>query len=205
VMVSPVTFKVRWNPNATGPAPEPAPGELPDDVDPRQMSLFGAGWTACSMKYLAEAGAHSVTFYETTGWGGVMETAGGAPLPEKFRSFPGGVFPVYHVFAGMGAFTKGEVLVSRSSAPLAVDGLVMRQGRALRVILVNFTDQAQTVTIKGMGPYAALKSMDENNVEHAMREPGDFGAQTVKTARSGPEGLEVEIQPFAVMRIDGAV
>ena len=74
IVVTPVTLLARFNPNATGPEPEPAPGELPSQVDIRQMSLFGAGWTLGSIKYLSESGASSVTYYETTGWRGVMET-----------------------------------------------------------------------------------------------------------------------------------
>ena len=45
IAVTPVTLLARFNPNATGPEPEPAPGGLPTQVDIRQMSLFGAGWT----------------------------------------------------------------------------------------------------------------------------------------------------------------
>src|SRR5687768_14979614 len=45
VIVSPVTLRPRFNPDATGPDPEPPAGELPAQVDVRQMSLFGAGWT----------------------------------------------------------------------------------------------------------------------------------------------------------------
>ena len=43
IAVTPVTLLARFNPNATGPEPEPPPGELPTQVDVRQMSLFGAG------------------------------------------------------------------------------------------------------------------------------------------------------------------
>ena len=53
----------------------------------------------------AESGVSSATYYETTGWRGVMETAQGSPLPELFPSLPGGVFPLYHVFADL---TEGE-------------------------------------------------------------------------------------------------
>ncbi|MCI0410349.1 MAG: hypothetical protein L0191_17605, partial [Acidobacteria bacterium] len=42
VSVSTVTLKPRFNPNATGPQAPPPPGELPPQVDVRQMSLFGA-------------------------------------------------------------------------------------------------------------------------------------------------------------------
>ena len=44
-----VTLRPRFNPNATGPEPEPRPGELPSQVDVRQMSLLGAT-TAASIR-----------------------------------------------------------------------------------------------------------------------------------------------------------
>ncbi|MEZ4678122.1 MAG: hypothetical protein R2932_28290 [Caldilineaceae bacterium] len=111
LVVSPVTLQPRFNPNATGPEPAPAHGELPPQVDPRQISLFGASWTLGSIKYLAESGAvDSITYYETTGWRGVMERAAGSPLPEKFSSMPGAVFPLYHVLADVGEFAGGEVV-----------------------------------------------------------------------------------------------
>ena len=47
------------------------------------MSLFGAGWTAGSLKYLAEGGAHSLTYYETTGPDGRV-LAGEQAAPEIF-------------------------------------------------------------------------------------------------------------------------
>jgi hypothetical protein len=67
IAVSPVTLKMRFNPNATGPEPEPGPGELPSQVDVRQMSLFGAGWTLGSLKYLGEIGPQTITYDENTG------------------------------------------------------------------------------------------------------------------------------------------
>ncbi|MCI0628048.1 MAG: hypothetical protein L0387_41410 [Acidobacteria bacterium] len=49
-------------------------------VDARQMPLFGAGWTAGSVKHLAEAGASLVTHCDTSAWRGVMETEKGSRL-----------------------------------------------------------------------------------------------------------------------------
>ena len=46
VVVSPVTLKARFNVVATGPIPPVPRGELPPQVDARQMSLFAAAWTA---------------------------------------------------------------------------------------------------------------------------------------------------------------
>ena len=80
-VVSPITLKPRFNAYATGPAPQRPPEALPPEVDARQLSLFGAGWTLGSLRAVVSSGALSVTYYETTGWRGVMEQAGGSPLP----------------------------------------------------------------------------------------------------------------------------
>ena len=107
VMVSPITLKPRRNPYAS-PASSSGQnqplGELPPQVDARQASLFTAAWTVGSLRALALGGAQSLTYYETTGWRGVMETASGSPMPELFHSIPGSVFPVYHVFAALAGF-----------------------------------------------------------------------------------------------------
>ena len=115
VYVSPLTLKMRHNPYATAAEPPTPPGQLPPQVDPRQMSLFGAGWTLGSIKYLAAAGAASATYFETTGWRGVMESAAGSPAPARFPSLPGAVFPLYHILADAGEFAGGDVIPSRSS------------------------------------------------------------------------------------------
>src|SRR2546421_1852947 len=78
LVVSPITLKRRYNAHATVAEAEQAPDELPDAIDLRQMSLFGAVWTAGSIKYLAESGAASLTYYETAGWRGLMERETGS-------------------------------------------------------------------------------------------------------------------------------
>ena len=127
--VTPITLRKRVNPYATGPAPPVPPGELPPPVDPRQMSLFGAGWTLGGLKYLAESGVASVTFYETTGWLGVMEREAGCPLPDKFPSRPGMVFPLFHVLADANEFAGGRRAAGACRPTrCAFDGLALRRG-----------------------------------------------------------------------------
>ena len=64
IAVTPVTLQMRFNPNATAPEAELESSQLPSQVDVRQMSLFGAGWTVGSLKYLCESETHSLTYYE---------------------------------------------------------------------------------------------------------------------------------------------
>jgi len=74
-------------------------------------------------------GASAVTYFETTGWRGLMEVEAGSLLPEKFHSIPGAVFPVYHILAEVADFTAGaEVLAADSADALKVQGLALRSG-----------------------------------------------------------------------------
>jgi hypothetical protein len=127
VIVSPVTLKPRYNPAAAGTPSKSPPRILPPQVDPRQASLFGADWTLGSIKYLSEGGAESVTYYETTGWLGVMEQEVPITTFAQFPSKQREVFPMFHVLADTGEFRDGEVLRTQTDDALRVDGLALRQ------------------------------------------------------------------------------
>lgn len=200
--VTPVTLKMRFNPNATGPEPEPEPGELPAPVDERQMSLFGAGWTAGSLKYLAESEAQSLTYYETTGWRGVMETEAGSPVPDKFQSLPGAVFPLYHVLADVGEFAGGEIVPTRSSQPLRVDGLALRQEGWLRILIANLSAEPQQVTVQNLGQQVRLRTLDETNAQAAMQNPEEFRAQAGEWVQTSAGSLLLRLRPYAVARLE---
>jgi hypothetical protein len=202
VMVSQATLKMRFNAYATGPQPPTPPGELPPQVDVRQMSLLGAGWTAGSIKYMAESGAYSVTYYETTGWRGVMEREAGSPLPDKFHSFPGSVFPLYHVLADVGEFMGGEVLPTTASDSLKVDGLALHRDGKTRVLLANLSPEPQRVSVHNLSQRVRVCHLDETNAEKAMCSPEDFRTGEGETAQTQQAVLELNLLPYAVARID---
>ena len=202
VYVSPITFKMRHNPYATAAAPPTPPGQLPSQVDPRQMSLFAAGWTAASIKHVAEAGAAGLTYFETTGWRGVMETAAGSPVPDKFVSIPGGVFPAYHVFADVGEFSGGQVIPSRSADRLVVDGLALRKDGKLRVLVANMTAEPQTVVVRGLPAQLGVRVLDAANAEAAMQAPEAFRAATGRRMAAADGALTLDLPPYAVARLD---
>jgi hypothetical protein len=204
VIVSPVTLKKRFNSVATTAEPELQPGELPAQVDPRQMSLFTAGWTAGSVKSLTEAGASSLTYYETSGWRGVIETDAGSSAPELFPSRPGDVFPVYHVFADLAEWQDGELLDIRSDDPLAVEALAMRTDGATHALLANLTPTEQQVHL---GPLpdgeVRVRRLDAASAPLAMRDSVTFRA-TTEPATVANGALDLSVPPFAVVRIDVA-
>jgi hypothetical protein len=200
VVVSPITIRPRLWPHGDLAGYE----GLPFQVDPRQCSLFGAAWTAASLKYISEAGAFSATYYETTGWRGVLEPDNGASRPPAFRSWPGEVFPVYHVLADFGAWRNADarMISSSSSDPLAAVALAARTDVSLHVLVANLQAGKQAVSI---GPFgggrAATRVLDEESFDLASTDPVRFRA----TRRNGVirhGRLELELLPYAVACIE---
>ena len=189
-VASPVTLKRRWH---KGP-PRPAT-ELPPMVDRRQLSLLGAGWLVGSLRALAEAGAASATWFETTGWRGVMELAGGASLPEEFPSVPGAVFPMYHVLRALADFREGGLRRVRLSHPLQVQAVVLESAGRQRWIVANVTGLAQQVKLPVGG---ALRVLDAAAAALTGQEPEGFWS-TVPVNR--PAG-DLELAPWTVVILD---
>ena len=202
IAVTPITLRARFNPNATGPEAAPGPGTLPPSVDPRQMSLFAAAWTLGSLKYLAESSVACVTYFETVGWRGVVESAEGSPAP--FPSLPGGVFPLYHLLADMGEWADAAVLPVATSNRLAVDGLALEREGAKRILLANLTNEEQRVNVRHGGAAGWLRLLDEINALAAMLEPELFRKHRGRRIPCTGGLSEVTLLPYAIARLDVA-
>lgn len=202
VVVGPVTLKQRFNAVATAAQAEPPPGELPPQVDPRQMSLFLAGWATGSVKYLTSSGAASITYFETTGWRGVMERDEGSPEPELFPTRPGDVFPVYHVFADLAEWRGGELVAAPSSAPLAVEALAIADGDALHLLVANLTPREQQARVGSLASgEVRLRRLNTETAPEAMANPRAFRASTASEIVVD-SALDLTLAPFEVVRID---
>jgi D-apionolactonase len=200
VMISPVTLIGRAGPYPAGP---PEPDGLPGNVDVRLASLFGAGWTAGSIKQLSEAGAAAVTYYETTGWLGLIEREEGSPRPDRFPSRPGGAFPLYHVFADLAEWKRGHLLACRTAAEPEVQGLAVLFGGARRVLVANLTARDQQLRIGPFaGGHARLRLLDETTGEGAIDDPTAFRAAAERVPVGSRNTLTLELGPFALARID---
>lgn len=206
VYVSPLTLKPQYNPAATGPEAPPEPGKLPADADRRQMALLCAGYTAAAFKHLAESGAAGVTFYETAGWKGVMETEEGSPLPSEFRSIAGSVFPVWHLLADLGEFRDGHVLPSVSSRPLEIEAVAVQGGGVTRLIVVNLSAGAQTVEVPRelVGLPSRLRALDAARAEAAMTKPEEYRAPLEKAALREPAPKTLRLDGYAIATLDCA-
>ncbi len=199
IVISPVTLATRFGPYPGGP---PEPDGLPGPVDPRQMSVLGAAWTLGSAKHLAEGGAGAATYYETTGWRGIVETDQGSPLLDRFSSQPGIAFPVYHVFADLAEWRDGDLVAATSSDPLAAEALAIRRGDRLILLLANLGPDEQHVSIEGLGAASGtIRVLDEDSAIRAMAEPAAFRSSSQPTKPSGGR-LELDLRPYAVARIE---
>jgi hypothetical protein len=166
LIVSPITLKQRFNPVATKSDKATTPGDLPAAVDPRQLSQFAAAWTLGSIVALAGAGATSLTYYETTGWRGVLEREVGSPAPGKFPSMPGAPFPMFDVFAQIAGFRQFAVV--HTTDPTCVTALALfAAGQLQRLLVANLTDRPQHLKLEQadghqrmlkLAPYAITQS-----------------------------------------------
>jgi hypothetical protein len=221
IAVSRLTLKPPFNQDEPEAHPV-AEGELPSSVDPRQVSLFGAGWTVGALKYLAEAGAASVTLYETTGWAGVIERERGCAVPDLFPSRPGMVFPMYHVLADLARWNgTGRPAACLSSDPLSLVGLAVRYvpgsdvagwhgppggpGRGWGLLIANLGDTPRPVCIRRVdGPIARnvrARYLDSNTVYDAMFKPDQFRARWSTLETHGGD-LSLDLSAYALACIE---
>ena len=140
VWVSPVSLKMRWNPNATGEETVPQ-GELPSNVDVRQLGPFCACWTLASIGRMSKAGAALSTYYELSGWKGLFEKEAGSKTSQKFPSMPLQVFPVYNVLTLLKGFEGGALSVRETDNPLAACAYRITRDAQTIDILINLSEK----------------------------------------------------------------
>ncbi len=195
VAISPITFRMRFNPNAY--RREERTPKLPPD--PRQWGLFGALWTAGALKYAAFS--ESLTFYEFLGPHGII-------IPEDVRKnltqktgLEFRFLPLAHVLK---EFTPKEgvtVLETRSTNPLAVDALAIQDQEGLFVYVWNYSPQSQRVLVEGVprepcaGSILSAETMPR--IVSSLRETLD--AWSDFAWRGGV--LELSIPPLSLARL----
>jgi D-apionolactonase len=202
VVVSPVTLRPRFNPDAEDAEPAPT-DELPPQVDPRQPTLLCAAWTVGSLRNLVQAGAASITYYETTGWRGVVETESGSPMPARFRSSPGMVFPVYHVLADVCESREARILPTHSSEPLAAEAIAFERGNTIVVLVSSLVPKPQEIVLDGLPASTVGRSrrLWEKTAPAAMSDPKTFRRTSEALTRDGP-ALTLRLEPYEVIRLD---
>ena len=149
VSIGPITFRPRYNPNATQPNKDLSNTALPSSVDARQRTWLAEGWTAMSIRSIAESESIStLTYFETLGWRGIRELSTGSEDALNFASKAGEEFPVWRLFKHLKGFTHARP--TASSLPELVDCLIITSDGKTEAILVNFSTIEQEVKFSGI-------------------------------------------------------
>jgi hypothetical protein len=203
VVVGPITLVPRINPDAVPTTEKPPAGSLPVTVDARQPSLFAAGWTIGSVRHLAGANVAALTYYETTGWRGVIERSDHELRVPAFHSRPGIAFPVYHALADIGEFAGGRLISADVSNRLVVEVLAVVQGERFRLMLANMVDRIIDVAVS-LPPITDLerRTLDEMTYDQAADDPSGFRGSVEPMFAPGGS-LLVQLRPYAIVTFDG--
>jgi len=202
IFISPVTIQRRFNTHNSCIELPWQGSDVPQNIDSRLMSLFGGCWTAGSMKYLFEAGADSITYYETKGERGTIQGEKDSLWPSVFPAVKGMIFPVFHVFRFLLANKSFRVIRSRSSKPLTTDCLALSDGKQARIILVNFTGSVQPLRFECCSGLFRIRSLDISSFAEAARDYRWTGIENEKITKS--QNL-FNIEPYSINFIEGWV
>ena len=148
VRVGPLTLRQRINPAATAAESELTAGELPPNVDPRQPTLFAAGWLLGCIRRSSRAAA--LTLFETTGRLGLIEQTDGFVPHPAFPSVPGATFPAYDVLAAIAERGEDEMLPIEAEPAGAVEALALRGPDSTRLLIANLLDDQQIIRVEGI-------------------------------------------------------
>ncbi|EON76674.1 hypothetical protein ADIS_3124 [Lunatimonas lonarensis] len=149
VGISPVSFHMRWNPNATEPG---KPLREPTGwTDQRQYTPFGAFWWLISLKYLHLAGAGKVCFFELMGENGWARQVG-----EGLEKSP-----AFALRSQLKDYRKA--LPCSSEKPLLVDAIAFENDHEISLFVVNWTKTE--VSIKVPGGFTPVAYLTEQKFE----------------------------------------
>lgn len=167
IWISPVNIQRRFNANIENFETPVSGNKFPPQADSRIMSLFGACWTAGSVKYLCEAGVKGVTYLETAGERGIIQGDFDSRWPEEFKAVKGMIFPVYHLFKWLLSDKSYRLIQGISTRHLEVDCLALSNGKLIKLALVNFTSADQNIKISGFSGEIKTKVLNSETFTDA--------------------------------------
>nr|WKN38813.1 hypothetical protein K4G66_08865 [Tunicatimonas sp. TK19036] len=192
IHISPISLKMRKNPNATGPEPAATPHTLPASVDTRQMSLFGAGWTVGSLRNLIQSSVASLTYYETLGRKGIMQGDHEPLSPDMFPASQGMVYPMYFVFQFLLSQKGVQIRETSVSQPWQIEALVFQTQEGMCAMVANLQPEAITVQLPEAF-FSSVKIFDENTFGQATMQAADFLRKDYQECTT-----ELHLPPYAL-------
>ena len=144
-------------------------------MDPRQRALFSAAWTLGYIATFAGTDVESVCVGAPTGPLGIIYRKTDYAQPYYDMLSGPGVYPAYHVIAGL-TRAAGQPLVSAQSSDSAkVQCLAFRGQAGTTLLAANLTADPQAVSLRGLsgGPVFGVM-LDEDSFQRATSDPIGF-------------------------------
>jgi D-apionolactonase len=163
LIVSPITLRPRFNPNATDPTKQQ---ELPSTAtaDPRQQTPFCSAWTVGALAQLVPLDRiESLTFYETIGPRGIMNSQPDSAAAEPTQADSGNIFPVYNVFETIAGIRNVLPFSISNHALVTAFAFQNEQGESIALI-ANPTAEPKPVTLHFVDSDLDVFKVDEINV-----------------------------------------
>ncbi len=180
------------------------PASVPDNVrgtlarmDPRHRGLFGAAWTLASIGAAAHGGVSAITPAALAGEFGIIRSK--LPWPQPwFDDLDGpGLFPIFHVIAGMARAAGRPVVEAAASDGEDLGVLAHRAaGGGIVLWLANLGDRARRVVVPAAGKGTRLARLDAESFAAAARDPDFMRSQAVQGS------AEIELGGYSVARIE---
>ena len=196
VHISPITFKMRWNPNATGETIT-NPKQLPPDVDVRQMSLFGASWVLGTVNSFLTSEPASLTFFETVGLKGIMQSED--PLyKDQFIAPVGFVYPMYFIFKILLEHKDWNFYPLETEHSLRFTGLAFgEKGKKASIVLIaNYSSDPISVKIPSEFKTSKTGRITGMNISKLMKNPDRFDNLKFENIKD-----KLDMEPFAIATI----
>lgn len=197
--VGPITWLPRFNPNAA----DSGGVEVEEEAlaDTRQASLFAAAWTLGSIAWMATERVEALTYFETSGPRGVMDTMGEdkrhpVVLSEDSR------YPVWHLLEALGGTAGGQLATVEGSWPeeMPVHAAWSEDNRLTTFVanLSSFPKTARLVLPRLVG--FRVRILDAQSFADGQA----FGWRTVQESPEESEfEFSTELPPFGILEVSG--
>jgi hypothetical protein len=186
VLVSPITFSTRGNPE-TGHSRDQRINFANPEMALRIRSIEGAAWTLGSIFALASAGAYSGTWHELFGEFGIIYSEKDA---IKFA-------PVFHALSALGAHHTHEITIATS---LDNSWVAFENREAKKIVVASLRPWAIEITSNVLAGYKTIQSLHSSDCEKASQIM-DWWSYAETTPISG--GLPLSLTPFEIAIIRG--
>ena len=186
VLVSPITFSTRGNPE-TGHARDQRINFANPEMALRIRTIEGAAWTLGSIFALASAGAYSGTWHELFGEFGIIYPDGDA---IKFS-------PTFHALAALGAHHAHEITIATS---LDNSWVAFENREAKKIVVASLRPWAIEITTNVLAGYETIQSLRASESEKASQIMDWWSYAETTPIFSG---LPLTLTPFEIAIIRG--